>query len=208
MAVALASLFRTSHSAAADLWALQGPIIGVVNFIVFLLTLRPVFLRVYKMTWAKLWWFPLLEGQWTGELRSNWPRVHAMMLAAKGAGPHFDALTDELPDGGELITNLDATIRCSLFSIEMEIRIPGTERTSHTVFVRPQWLRPARPQITYVYDQSDQGAVAVTDAPHHRGAACLAYDANTEQLRGEYWTNRQGVKGLNTAGSLILRRTK
>ncbi|MDE2466682.1 MAG: hypothetical protein KGO02_23645 [Alphaproteobacteria bacterium] len=206
MLAAWASLLRVSPTEAFHLWAQRGTVIGIVNAVIFALTFRPIFLGLYRVTLAKYWWFPLLEGRWEGELHSNWPRIRAMMLAAKGAAPAFDALTDELPSGSEQITRLEATIKCSMFSIELEIRIPGTERASRTVFVRPQWRRPEPPQITYVYDQIDHGQVAVTDAPRHRGAAVLTYDASTGELRGEYWTNRQGAKGLNTAGSLILRR--
>jgi hypothetical protein len=205
-AVALASLFFVSHKDASDLWAVRGTVIGVANVFIFLLTLRPVFLALYRLTWADRWWFPLLDGRWTGELRSNWPRVQAMMLAAKGGGPRFDALADELPGGGEQITQLEATISCSLFGIEMEIDVPNSERTSRTLFVRPQWCRPARPQIAYVYEQVDHGQVGVTDAARHRGSAVLEYDRARDEWRGEYWTNRQGTKGLNTAGVLIFRR--
>ncbi len=207
MLVSWASLLRISPTEASHFWAQRSTVIGVVNAVIFLLTFRPIFLALYRLSFADLWWFPLLDGKWTGELRSNWPRVRAMMMAAKGAGPKFDTLTDELPRGDELVTKLEANIKCSLFNMEIEIHLPGTERTSRTVFVRPQWCRPAQPQLTYVYDQVDHGQVAVTDVARHRGAAVLDYDRSMKELRGEYWTNRQGTKGLNTAGSLILRRS-
>jgi hypothetical protein len=113
---------------------------------------------------------------------------------------------DEVPGGGELVTAIEATITSSLFNLQMEIRIPGTQRSSRTVFVRPQWRRPEPPQITYVYEQVDHGQLAVTDAQRHRGAAMLDYDRLAGELRGEYWTNRQGARGLNTAGILVLKR--
>lgn len=208
VAAASASLITSSPSDASQLWSARGTILGAVNAVIFALTFRWVFLRAYKLVHAERWWFPLIDGEWRGELRSNWPRVRAMMLAAKGEAPPFDALSDEVPGGGEQVTDLEATITCSLFEILMEIRIRGTERTSRTIFVRPQWCKPAAPQITYVYDQVDHGAVAVTDAPRHKGAAVLEYDRTTGELRGEYWTNRQGPRGLNTAGSVIFRRAK
>ena len=208
MVAAWASLFVSSASEASDLWSARGTILGAVNALIFALTFRPVFRVGYRLIFADRWWFPMIDGEWEGELRSNWPRVRALMLAAKGDTPPFDALADELPGGGEQVTELEATITCSLFEVLMEIRIPGTERTSRTVFVRPQWCKPAAPQIAYVYDQVDHGAVAVTDAPRHRGAAVLEFDRKTGELRGEYWTNRQSPKGLNTAGSVIFRRAR
>lgn len=208
MIFAWGSLFFSSPQEANHLWAARGTIIGAVNAFVLVMTFRPVFLWAYKLTRADLWWFPLLEGNWTGELRSNWPRIQAMMVAAKGEGPRFDALTDEIPGGGEQIVKLEATIRCSLFNVEIEIRVPGTERTSRSIFVRPQWCRPAPPQIAYVYEQADHGHLAVTDAPRHRGAALLEFNSSTGELRGDYWTNRQGARGLNTAGTIIFRRSQ
>lgn len=206
MIAAWITLFRSSPAEAHDFLRQRGIIIGLVNAIVFLLTFRPIFLILYRLTWASHWWFPLLDGRWTGELRSNWPRIEAMMLAAKGARPKFDVLSDELPGSSERVTTLEATIRCSLFYVQIDICIPGTRRTSQTIFARPEWRRPFPPQLAYMYDQADHGSVAVTDAPRHRGAAVLDYDQSTGELRGEYWTNRQATKGLNTAGSLILKR--
>jgi hypothetical protein len=207
--IAIAAFFAVavrSLNSAFDLWAVQGLVTFIVNGVIALLTVRSIFLWVYKLIRADLWWFPLLDGEWVGELRSNWPRVRTMMLAAKHERERFDALVDELSPDETSVTPLNVTIACSLLTIEMTVRIPGTERTSHAHFVRPQWRRPAAPQISYVYEQVDHGHVAVTDAQRHRGAAVLDYHQATGELRGEYWTNRQGSKGLNTAGVLTLRR--
>jgi hypothetical protein len=199
------SLAIRAPTAAISLWEYGDAIVSMVSLGVLMLTLRPVFLFLYRHSFADRWCFPLIDGEWSGELRSNWPRVHAMMLASKGERSPFDTLSDELPDG-ELVTRLEATVTCSLLDIVMEVRIPDSKRFSRTIFVRPQWIRPSAPVITYVYDQVDHGDIAVTDAPRHRGSGVLEYDRSSDQLRGEYWTNRQASKGLNTAGSVIFSR--
>jgi hypothetical protein len=199
-----AVVYRSSPTAAGAILTEQGTIITGVNAVIFLLTIPPVFRFLHKLTLAHLWWFPLLDGEWDVELWSNWPRVQAMLAAARGDAPHFDALADELPDGAATPIRMTATIESSLFEIEMIMRVPGTERCSRTAVVRPRRSKP--PSMTYVYEQTDHAPVAVTDVPQHLGAGVLTYDKVTGELRGQYWTQRQAARGLNTAGSLILRR--
>ena len=199
----------TSSASAQAVWKSSGIVVGLINFLILLLTFRSVFRRVHKVLHADGWWFPLLDGEWTGEVHSNWPRVHRMMLAARGEAPAFNTLTEELPPGqpGER-TNVTAQIASNLFEILIELRIPGTNRLSRSVFVRPQWCKPSLPRLYYTYEQIDTGNVSATDAARHFGAAIVDYDTGTDELRGEYWTQRQGVRGLNTAGFITLSRTK
>jgi hypothetical protein len=207
IALCVLALARGSPTTAAHLWGLQGDIVIGVNALVLALTFPPIFRFVHRWTWAHLWWFPLLDGKWNVELWSNWPRVQAMLSAARGDAPSFDALTEELPPETTKPVHLEATITSSLFEVQMEMCIPGTERGSKTVFMRPQWRRPERPCITYVYEQVDHALVPVTDVPRHLGAGVLTYHKEADELRGEYWTQRQASKGLNTAGTLILKRS-
>jgi hypothetical protein len=39
----------------------------------------------------------------------------------------------------------------------------------------------------------------------HSGAGIVEIMSNGE-LRGEYWTNRKGENGLNTSGTIVIRR--
>jgi len=197
----------SSTSEASQLIAAQGWVVLGVNLVVFLLTLRPVFLFCHKVTFAKHWWFPLLDGEWTVTLWSNWPQVRATLAAAQGEAPRFDPLTQEPPSDPAQPITMTAEITSSLFGIEIRMDVPGTERGSRTIFVRPQWCKPSLPTLTYVYEQTDHQPVTVTDVPQHLGAGVLKYHPEVDELRGEYWTQRQGSKGLNTAGSLLLRRS-
>lgn len=204
--VLCALAIRSSPTEAGSLLAQQGKIVLLVNALVLALTFPPIFRFVHRCTWAHLWWFPLLDGQWDVELWSNWPRVQAMAEAARADGPRFDALTQDLPAEAMKSLHLEATITSSLFEVQMHLQVPGTNRGSRTIFMRPQWRKPKPPRITYVYEQEDHAPVSATDVPKHLGAGVLTYDKATDELRGEYWTQRQAAKGLNTAGTLILRR--
>lgn len=196
----------SSPSQAGRLVATQGFIVLAMNAVVFLLTIPPIFRWFHKVTKAHLWWFPLLDGEWEATVWSNWPRIDATLSAARGATPPFDPLTQDPPSGvGQPIT-MNAEIKSSLFGIEIVMTVEGTKRRSRTVFVRPQWCRPSLPMMTYVYKQDDHEPISVTDVQEHFGAGVLEYDPKSDELRGQYWTQRQGGKGLNTAGILVLNR--
>lgn len=208
MMIAAFSLFKSSPADAHDLLKIQSSVLLVVNALIFALTQNIVFAGAHRAIFARYWWFPLLDGEWEGEILSNFPRVEAMLLAAQGKRPTFDTLSQELPQGSEQPIPVTATIRSSLFEIAITLAIPGTDRTSQTLFVRPQWKRPNAPRLIYMYRQTDRGRVAVTDTNEHFGAAILDYNGDRDDLSGEYWTQRQANKGLNTAGRLVLRRIK
>ena len=130
------------------------------------------------------------------------------MEAAKGERLSFNALSDPTPP------DLDATpipinvkIETGLLNFKMEISISET-RHSHTVFMKPEWRKPNYPRVYYVYEQREIGRVEVSDHRLHIGAAYLDYNQKEDTLSGTYWTERQSDRGINTAGSIQLRRVK
>lgn len=190
--------------AAIDVWKSRGLILIALSGAVALLSLEPVLWAVHKVSFGKLWWFPWLGGQWTGEVRSNWPLVKGMLSAKEGEAPTEGVVTD-----GILPVAIETSIKVGLFSIEIVLRPVETERISRTIFVRPSWCKPSLPTIHYVYEQRDAGVIARTDQRTHLGAACLTYDPGSGRLEGDYWTQRSADLGLNTAGTITLvRRAK
>ncbi|WP_421934402.1 hypothetical protein [Phenylobacterium sp.] len=208
VALCASVIWLHSPTDAGRLLAAAGAIVMTVNVLILLLTVRPVFGRFHRWTQARVWWFPLLDGEWDGEIWSNWARLETTLSAARGGKARFNPLTHDLAEGTEKPTKIEATICSSLFEIVIDTKVPGTNRTSKTLFVRPQWRRPESPRLTYVFEQVDQGPVSATDVPNHLGAGDLIYFAEADELRGQFWTQRQGSKGLNTAGTLVLRRRK
>ena len=81
-----------------DLLSWSSKIALLISGIIVLLGIRPVLRALHFITFAKYWWFPWLDGEWRAEIRSNWPKVQRMYLAAKGEGSNFDALGQSLTD--------------------------------------------------------------------------------------------------------------
>ncbi len=191
----------------ADLVKWSSRIVTFLTCVSILLNWTPALRFVHWATFGHIWWFPWLEGKWRAEIRSNWPKVERLYEAAKGNSPPFDALTQPITGADEKVTGADVTIKVSLFEIEIEIVPDGTEKCSTTDYVRPSWAKPRRPMFSYVYTQIDPLPVAPTDTRMHSGAGIVQIMSNGE-LRGEYWTNRKGENGLNTSGTIIIRRIR
>lgn len=184
----------------------RGGIILAVNLLVLALN-QQWFLRIiHKISFARYWWFPWLGGEWEAQIRSNWPRVKIMLDAAQ-TKKSIEPLTLEISDNDVgALTFADVSIRATLLGFAITLTPRGTQRVSKSIFVRPQWTKPHPPEVTYVYEQTDDGLVQLTDAPKHLGSGRLVYDTDTDILRGDYWTERRGDMGLNTAGKIVLKR--
>jgi hypothetical protein len=192
----------------AELWARRGVFLTVASLVLATLGIPQVFRVVHKLTFAKYWMFPLLDGEWTAYICSNWPRIRRTYESAKNGGPPFDALTDELTKAEERERRVEAdvTITSSLFFINLTLRPINSKRVSRTRFVRPLWNKPDPPEISYVFEQVDPDPVAQTDSKKHFGAGVLQYDKETDELSGDYWNDRREDAGLNTAGTIRLTR--
>lgn len=185
---------------------LGGIIMGAASLAVVLLTIKPVLRFAHQVSFADTWCFPWLDGCWEGEIKSNWPIIKAMMDAAKDDIPPFDVLKQDPPNGSIQAHKVEVTIQSGLFDIEIKLHVPETTNNSDSVFARPQRAPGQPPRLYYVYKQTSSDPLPVTDVRNHLGAACLEYDRNTGELRGDYWTNRNRERGLNTAGSITLKR--
>lgn len=190
----------------AEIWGARGAVILLINLLVIALNVRWILRLFHVVTFAKYWWFPWLDGEWEAEVRSNWPKIERTLEAARSK-ERFNPLAEEVDAGAPgAVTFAAVTIKTSLLAIAMRLEPRETQRLSKSRFVLPCWRRPGDPELTYVYEQVDDGHVATTDAHRHFGAAHLVYDPDTDTLRGEYWTERRGESGINTAGTVVLRR--
>jgi len=188
-----------------DLLEWSSKIALVISGLIVLLSIRPVLRTLHAVTFAKYWWFPWLDGEWRAEIRSNWPKVERMYLAAKQETAKFDAMTAPPATADELVTMAFVTIESSLFGMSIEITPDGTNKISRTRFVRPRWARPDRPELSYVYLQTDPTLLASTDARQHYGAGIVEFIEKTGELTGHYWTNRNAEAALNTAGTIVMK---
>jgi hypothetical protein len=190
------------------IWAARDLASAIVGFIVLLLCVPPLFRFVHRVTFAKFWLFPLLDGEWDAVICSNWPRIRRTHRAATGIAATFNALTDDLTPEEEASrkTLATVTIVSTLMTITIKLEPQGTNRVSVTRFVRPVWSKPAWPELSYVYEQTDPDPVPVTDIKRHFGAGVLTYDREKDTIAGEYWTQRRDEAGFNTAGTIALKR--
>lgn len=175
---------------------IRGPQAMTVTSLIFAALGNP---RIYALvaTWTPLRWSsPKISGFWEGELRSNWAEVSARSIAGEQAMP-------------TALVPVNAYINASLFHAVMELESAnGRYSRSQTIA-----LRVARDpetdlvQLRYLYKNSTPAPLK-TDEQVHYGAALLNFsDRNgVQELEGFYWTNRNWQKGLNTAGTIRLRR--
>lgn len=201
-------VFAQGSANSAVIWGERGIALVTVSVLVAALGNNKVFGVVHKITGASHWLFPQLDGKWNARLCSNWPRVERTFNTAKAGGPPFDALTDDLSSADEARRYLDAevAITCTLFEITMTLRPVKSHRVSRTRFMRPLWNKPALPELSYVFEQEDTDPIASTDEKTHYGAGIIRYDPDTGELAGYYWNNRKEQAGLNTAGSIRMKK--
>lgn len=134
--------------------------------------------------------FPDLDGEWTGELMSNWPVVEARGVE--------DAEKREL-----FARPAKARIHASLLSVTMTLETKDKYSTSRTVLVGvTKGPNPGECSLIYAYENRTPSPKN-TDEQFHYGAAVLTFQREGRDLVliGPYWTNRNWKKGLNTAGT-------
>lgn len=192
----------------AQIWARRSSVILVLTALVGALSVPRIFAFVHAITFAKYWWFPLLDGEWEATIRTNWERIRRTYEAAHASGAPFDAVRGVLSPEEEArsLVKAKVTIVTSLVHFSIKLEPLGSSRISRSRFVRPDWRKPALPELSYVYEQFDPERVAETDARKHFGAGLVIYDVDTDVISGEYWTQRREDLGFNTAGTITLTR--
>lgn len=63
-------------------------------------------------------------------------------------------------------------------------------------------------ELSYVFEQIDPESVGTTDSKKHFGAGVVVYDPDTDEIRGDYWSDRREDAGLNTAGTIRMTRKR
>ncbi|KCZ90217.1 hypothetical protein [Hyphomonas jannaschiana] len=188
---------------------------GVITLIVTLLLLplynKKWFHGLYRLIRAEKYVFPVLDGEWRGEIRSNWPLVRKMLAISRGeqSGP-FDPLNDDLGQfDWDPPIEVTAIIESGFLDFKMTMCMDGTTRRSETLNAKLDRTETGSPRLRYIYRQFDEGLdIAPTDRESHLGSAELTLSDDGKTLNGRYWTDRVSDKGLNTAGRLVLRRVE
>lgn len=138
--------------------------------------------------------FPPIDGEWQVVIRSNWNVLRQLVGQAPG-----DALYSK--EGRVIITS-------RLFSVRMKFQSKDeySQSTTTIVGVRRD-PEHGTIELHYCYHNITLNP-EMTDSGSHYGAARLAVNEKNGviALAGEYWTNRNWNKGLNTAGLIKFER--
>ena len=145
--------------------------------------------------------FPNIDGVYEVEISSNWSIIKAR---EEGREPTVS------PEGDVALFRRVGTARisCRLTRIDMSLSMEDNYLTSEAVTCSVRRDQGARkPVLFYVYD-SHVSTPKSTDSQRHFGAARVSIPLQRcpKILEGNYWTDRNWHRGLNTAGHIRLSR--
>jgi hypothetical protein len=148
---------------------------------------------------AGLWRiFPDIGGEYSVEISSNWNLIQDRTLSD----------TEDSVARAPFVKTGTLSIKADLFRVQLALKMDDGYLTSDTVACS---MVPSggggRPSLYYVF-RSEVAAPAQTDSNTHFGAARIPIPVGKMPaiLEGDYWTNRNWHRGLNTAGRIRLTR--
>jgi hypothetical protein len=194
VAAAIAVISAYLSGANDILWLYKSASYGVSGIALMLMIGQsPAFPLLCRLPVVRLV-FPDIDGTWEGQMDSNWPVI------AERSG---------LPAGNGGRKTATVYIRARLLHISLKLETHDHYSSSRTVCVRlTRDDEHGDCRLWYVYDNVTRKPEA-TDTERHYGCAYLEPKSDGRgglRLDGAYWTNRNWEKGLNTAGSITLKR--
>ncbi|MFY1664530.1 hypothetical protein [Pseudomonas sp. Pseu.R1] len=138
--------------------------------------------------------FPPIDGVWQVTIRSNWNMVGQLV-----GRPADEAL---------FVKQGKITITSRLFSVRMKFQsLDKYSKSSTTVVGIRRDPEHGTIELNYSYVNVTRNPEA-TDSGHHHGSARVEVHDEEDGLKldGDYWTNRNWNKGLNTAGLISFER--
>lgn len=174
-------------------WSLIKLSVSITTVILFVLGQSPVFPWICKLPWIRNY-FPPIDGEWQVALQSNWNVLQQLVGKVKG-----EALSSK--EG-------KVTITSRLFSVRMRFQSNDKYSKSTTTIVGirrdPEY---GTIELNYCYHNVTRNPEETDSSCHYGAARVEIHDENgVVSLEGEYWTNRNWNKGLNTAGLITFER--
>lgn len=185
--------FYFPPSELGDYWSLVKLSVTITTVILFVLGQTPLFPWICQLPWVRSY-FPPIDGKWQVALQSNWNVLQQLVGEAKG-----EALFSK--EG-------KVTITSRLFSVRMTFQSNDKYSKSTTTIVGvrrdPEY---GTIELNYCYHNVTRNPEATDSGCHYGAARVEVHDENgLVSLEGEYWTNRNWNKGLNTAGLITFER--
>ncbi|MGQ4879322.1 hypothetical protein ACOJCM_12225 [Billgrantia sp. LNSP4103-1] len=176
-----------------DYWSLAKLAVATTLLLLIGLGQTPLFPWICKLPRVGNY-FPPIDGEWQVIMRSNWNILRQLVGEDKG-----DALFKK--EG-------KVTITSRLFSVRIKFQSNDEYSKSTTTMVGVRRdPEHGTIELNYCYHNVTRNP-EVTDSGCHYGAARVeVHEKNgLVSLEGEYWTNRNWNKGLNTAGLIAFER--
>jgi len=175
-------------------WSVANKAVSGVAFFVLIIGESCFFPLICRLPFVRKY-FPPIDGDWQVTIRSNWNVVGQLI-----GNPLGQAL---LSKQGKI------TITSRLFSVRMKFQSNDNySKSSTTVVGVRRDPEHGSVELNYSYLNVTREP-EMTDSSCHNGSARVeVHDEKGElMLEGEYWTNRNWSKGLNTAGLISFERT-
>lgn len=150
--------------------------------------------------------FPILHGDWTFVVESNWPIIERLKDSAASKKELFDVLSEKTVRPELSSYEFTVRIKQSWFSTIVEFLGDDGTVLDHSRSLAVELLQETETEpkrIVWTYrQQNKQGAgsqLSLSDEAQFLGAAVMRVE-ESGALNGHYWTNRSWQKGLNAAG--------
>lgn len=179
----------------ASFWSIAKISMGIATVVLLSGGQTPLFPKICKLPLVRKY-FPPIDGVWQVTIRSNWNMVRQII-----GKPIGDAL---------FVKQGKITITSRLFSVRMNFQSDDKYSKSSTTIVGVRRdPEHGNIELNYSYHNITRNP-EVTDSSCHYGSARVEVHDDKEgiTLDGEYWTNRNWNKGLNTAGMIFFERLK
>jgi hypothetical protein len=201
--IAVAFALRAPHAApaawyeAADWYDAAARGASIAAFLLWLFgqtALFPIICRVWPIGLV----IPDIDGPWSGKTSSNWPRIQT-----RGSVDPNTSMELPLQD-----VPVEVRIKARLLNVIVTLVSENRYSESETLCVRMRRdHETGSDQIVYVYKNRTRNPKP-TDEQFHMGGGCLdiVRHRRTIELLGVYWTNRNWQRGINTAGTITLKK--
>lgn len=174
-------------------WRVCSTSVSVATFAVLILGQTPIFPLICRLPLVRKY-FPPIDGEWLVTIRSNWNVVR--QLVGQPVGEVLFSKQGKI------------SINSRLFSVRMKFQSDDKySKSSTTVVGVRRDPEHGSVELNYSYHNVTHNP-EVTDSGCHYGSARVEVhdEKNVITLDGEYWTNRNWNKGLNTAGLIAFER--
>jgi hypothetical protein len=175
-------------------WKIASGATGLAALLVTFAGQTPIFPFLCRLPFIREW-LPPIDGDWKVEIKSNWPIIQDRLVRHENTQSDF--------------VEAIAKIKARLFYVHIGLESTNDYSTSKTVFVHlSRDPEGGSIQIRYFYRNSTR-IPSHSDSAEHDGAASLNLmkDRKNLRLEGVYWNNRNWTKGLNTAGTISMRKS-